>query len=191
MDQKKIGAFLKQLRKEKNLTQEQLAEKMLVSSRTVSRWETGSNMPDISILIELADYYEIDIRELINGERKSETMTEETRDVLNQVAEYTDAEKKKILKNVLIYSVCVLACLMLGFTVFKNEPADASPIYSLMYNLVKVIPPMFTLYTIWDVLKLNGNMGKHGDSKTVRIVSIVGIILGLLCIAAVFGLFLF
>lgn len=164
---------------------------MLVSSRTVSRWETGSNMPDISILIELADYYEIDIRELINGERKSETMTEETRDVLNQVAEYTDAEKKKILKNVLIYSVCVLACLMLGFTVFKNEPADASPIYSLMYNLVKVIPPMFTLYTIWDVLKLNGNMGKHGDSKTVRIVSIVGIILGLLCIAAVFGLFLF
>jgi len=50
---------------------------------------------------------------------------------------------------------------------------------------------MFTLYTIWDVLKLNGNMGKHGDSKTVRIVSIVGIILGLLCIAAVFGLFLF
>ena len=46
MDTKKIGAFLKQCRKEKNLTQEQLAEKFGVSARTVSRWETGINMPD-------------------------------------------------------------------------------------------------------------------------------------------------
>ena len=45
MDTKKIGAFLKQCRKEKNLTQEQLAEKFGVSARTVSRWETGINMP--------------------------------------------------------------------------------------------------------------------------------------------------
>lgn len=56
MDTKKIGAFLKQCRKEKNLTQEQLAEKFGVSARTVSRWKTGSNMPDLSILVELADY---------------------------------------------------------------------------------------------------------------------------------------
>ncbi|MBR3514947.1 MAG: helix-turn-helix transcriptional regulator, partial [Lachnospiraceae bacterium] len=47
MDQIKIGTFLKTLRKEKNLTQEQLAEKLGVSNRTVSRWETGTNMPDI------------------------------------------------------------------------------------------------------------------------------------------------
>ena len=47
MDQKKTGQFLKTLRKEKNITQEVLAEALNVSSRTVSRWETGSNMPDI------------------------------------------------------------------------------------------------------------------------------------------------
>ena len=51
MDQGKIGSFLRELRKEKSLTQEQLAEKFNVASRTVSRWETGSNMPDLSILI--------------------------------------------------------------------------------------------------------------------------------------------
>ena len=62
MNQKKIGEFLKQLRKEKGLTQEQLAEQFYVSGRTVSRWETGSNMPDLSVLVELADYYEVDIR---------------------------------------------------------------------------------------------------------------------------------
>ena len=50
MDQKKIGEFLKRLRKEKGLTQEQLAERFYVSSKTVSRWETGSNMPDVGTL---------------------------------------------------------------------------------------------------------------------------------------------
>ena len=50
MDQIKIGIFLKELRKEKKLTQEQLAEKLNVSGRTVSRWETGSNMPDIGMM---------------------------------------------------------------------------------------------------------------------------------------------
>ena len=55
MDQKKIGGFLKELRNEKNVTQEQLAEVLNVSGRTVSRWETGNNMPDISILVDIAD----------------------------------------------------------------------------------------------------------------------------------------
>ena len=50
MDQKKIGQFIKELRKEKGITQEKLAETFNVSVRTISRWETGSNMPDISLL---------------------------------------------------------------------------------------------------------------------------------------------
>ena len=95
MDQQKIGSFLKELRKEKNLTQEQLAEALNVSGRTVSRWETGSNMPDLSILVELADYYDIDIREIINGERKSEKMNDELKDTLKQVAEYGEEELSK------------------------------------------------------------------------------------------------
>ena len=61
MNQKKTGEFLKQLRKEKNMTQEQLAEKFYVSGRTVSRWETGNNMPDLGMLVELADFYDVDI----------------------------------------------------------------------------------------------------------------------------------
>ena len=67
MDIKKIGSLLKELRKEKGLTQEQLAEEFYVSSRTVSRWETGSNLPDIDILIGLSEYYNVDIRELLDG----------------------------------------------------------------------------------------------------------------------------
>jgi len=68
----KLGNFLKELRKEKGLTQEQFAEQFYVSSRTVSRWETGNNVPDLDILIDLADFYSVDIRELVDGERKKD-----------------------------------------------------------------------------------------------------------------------
>ena len=104
MDQIKIGAFLKELRNDNNLTQEQLAEKFGVSQRSVSRWENGNTMPDISILIELADYYEIDLRELLNGERKENTiMNKDLKETLVMVADYTDAEKEKILNQTLGY----------------------------------------------------------------------------------------
>ena len=66
MDQVKIGSFLKELRKERNLTQESLAEKLNVSNRTISRWETGSNMPDIGMLVEIAEFYDVSIPEIIN-----------------------------------------------------------------------------------------------------------------------------
>ena len=82
MNQQKIGSFLKELRKERKLTQEQLAEQFHVSNRTVSRWENGNTMPDLSILVELADFYDVDIREIIDGERKSEIMNENLKETL-------------------------------------------------------------------------------------------------------------
>lgn len=56
MDQLKIGKFLAALRKEKQMTQEQLAEQLSVARRTVSRWETGNNLPDVDMLMELSDF---------------------------------------------------------------------------------------------------------------------------------------
>ena len=94
MDQIRIGAFLKQLRKEKELTLEQLAEKLNVSNRTISRWETGSNMPDLSLLVEIADFYDVSIPEIIHGERKSETMNQEIKDAAAAMAEYSRNEVK-------------------------------------------------------------------------------------------------
>lgn len=68
MDQQKIGSFLRELRKEKPMTQEQLAEALGVSGRTVSRWETGRSLPDLDLLMVLADYYGVALRELLDGE---------------------------------------------------------------------------------------------------------------------------
>lgn len=114
MDQEKTGLFLKELRKEKGLTQEQLAEHFSVSNRSVSRWETGRNMPDLSILVELAEFYQVDIKELIDGERKSETMTEETKDTLMKVAEYTREDKKTQYYKMRT----VIGGILIGFGIF-------------------------------------------------------------------------
>ncbi|MCR5213789.1 MAG: helix-turn-helix transcriptional regulator [Eubacterium sp.] len=102
MDQKKIGGFLKELRKEKGITQEKLAEQFNVSSRTVSRWENGYNMPDLDILIEISDYYEVDLREIFNGERKSEDMNKEMKETVLQAVDYTNTEAEKYNKRVRI-----------------------------------------------------------------------------------------
>ena len=93
MNQIKIGEFLKELRKEKGLTQEQLAEQFNVSRRSVSRWETGKNMPDISLLVEIAEFYDTSIPEIINGERKSEKMNEEVKEVAETMSNYAGADR--------------------------------------------------------------------------------------------------
>jgi transcriptional regulator with XRE-family HTH domain len=103
MDQKKVGAFLKYLRREKNITQEQLAEAMSVSNRTVSRWETGSNMPDLDVIIELSDYYNVDLKEL-DGERKSEKMNQDVKETVLKVADYSNDEKMKLMKKLHFFS---------------------------------------------------------------------------------------
>lgn len=95
MDLKKIGGFLKEVRKEKGMTQEQLAETLGVSGRTISRWETGANMPDLSILIVLADYYGIEIKDILDGERKSEVMDHELKETLSKVAGYSELQKER------------------------------------------------------------------------------------------------
>ena len=122
MNQQKTGELLKRLRREKGLTQEQLAEKFYISSRTVSRWETGSNMPDVAMLIELADFYDVDIREIIDGERKSEIMDKETKDTLLKVAEYAAEEHRKAQTRVLITALVVCVTLIICTLLFMPSP---------------------------------------------------------------------
>ena len=69
MDTKMIGSFLKELRKENNMTQEQLGERIGVTNKTVSRWETGNYMPPVESLILLSDIYGISIYEILSGKR--------------------------------------------------------------------------------------------------------------------------
>ena len=69
MEQAMIGEFISACRKEKGLTQMQLAEKLNVTNRAVSKWETGKSMPDVSLMLDLCNILGITVNELLSGER--------------------------------------------------------------------------------------------------------------------------
>lgn len=100
MDQKKIGAFLKELRHEKKLTQQQLADVLGVTNRSISRWENGVNMPDFDLVIEIADYYDVSIEEILDGERKITMIDNDTKEKLLKVADYESNEKRRFSKRI-------------------------------------------------------------------------------------------
>lgn len=117
MNQAKIGAFISELRKEKELTQEQLGEKLGVSQKSISRWETGKNMPDISMLKPLSVELGITVSELIEGERQvvADKISENS---LDQIIEYTvqSREHNVVLWNDINFIttvVCILTIVLL------------------------------------------------------------------------------
>lgn len=73
----KIGMFLKELRNEKNLTQEQLGEIIGTTNKTISRWENGNYMPPIEMLVELSKFYNLSINEILSGQRLNDEVFKE------------------------------------------------------------------------------------------------------------------
>ena len=151
MDQRKIGAFLKKLRNEKGITQEQMADELGVTGRTISRWETGSNMPDISLLVEIAEFFDISIPEIIKGERKSEDMKEEAKEVAETMSDYAQAEKEQLVKSIRNLSIIGLIAFVVYIVLGKTGAYDSNNMvryfYKLSEALIYVTVVMFPLYT--------------------------------------------
>ena len=123
MDLKKIGSFLKELRKEKGITQEELAEMLYVSGRTVSRWETGTNMPDISLLVDIAEIFDVSISEIINGERKNEIMKKEVKETVLKLTDYSEAMNQKIKARLFVLTVIAIIG-MIAFVIIEVMGLD-------------------------------------------------------------------
>ncbi len=140
MNQIRIGSFLKELRKEKGLTQEQAAEKLNVSGRTVSRWETARNMPDISLLAEIAELYEVSIPEIINGERKSENMNEETRETAEVMATYAKSEKETMIKNIRNESIIGVVAMVILAVIELTDTKSYEWVEHIYFYLTALLP---------------------------------------------------
>lgn len=137
IDRTKIGDFLRALRNEKGMTQEDLAEKFGVSSRSVSRWENGNTMPELGLLVELAVFYDVDIKEMIEGERKSESMEKDVVETLTKAADYAKEEKKHAIKaKTLIASVGTL--LVISVVVLLVWFAKTVPFTSVAIQNISV-----------------------------------------------------
>lgn len=112
MNQEKIGKFISKCRKNKNLTQQELAEKLGVSDRTVGNWENGRNMPDLSLFKPLCDELDISINDLMSGERiKKEQYQEKLEE---NIVNLTVGNKKIFNKKLKIFS-SLLAFLLIIF----------------------------------------------------------------------------
>lgn len=186
MDQKKIGSFLKELRKTKNITQEQLAEQLNVSGRTVSRWETGTNMPDISLLVEISELFDVSISEIINGERKSENMNSEAKEAAQSMSDYAAHEKEIVIKEIrnlsliglialICYYIIDISKLGLTYEVFENISMYSQ---TLIYVVTLIIP----LYTTGLLSKMKRSDKNSGIPKTLLYVAsiVVAIVVAVL-----------
>lgn len=131
MDQEKIGKFIANCRKECNLTQEQVAEKLGVSNKTVSRWENGNGFPDVSLLRPLCELLNISVNELLLGERIPENnyrkkveentvrILEETGYILENSRQFVNAEKRVNCKKTIdlgFFGIIAIVFIILKLT---------------------------------------------------------------------------
>ena len=125
MEQIKTGKFIAELRKEKGMTQEQLGERLGVNSRSVSRWENGHGMPDISLLLTLADVLGVTVQELLEGSRReieSGNAGVVTYEGLHTVVQYLNQERaawKKQIDSSLKFSLLCVGTAMVLYIVFE------------------------------------------------------------------------
>ena len=126
MNQMATGKFISQKRKEKSLTQEQLAEKLGVSNKTVSKWETGKCMPDYSVVKTLCDELEITVAELMDGEKSEEksVRTYDEEQIMDLLKKMQDLEKQKELLYGVLLIVMGIALQALSHTLGGSNVKD-------------------------------------------------------------------
>ena len=126
MNQLMTGKFISQKRKEKNLTQEQLAEKLGVSNKTISKWETGKCMPDYSVIKNLCEELEITIAELMDGEETEEksVRTYDEEQIMDLLRRTQELEKQKKLIYGVLLIVMGIAIQALSHSISGSNVKD-------------------------------------------------------------------
>lgn len=110
MNQIKTGQFIAQMRKEKGMTQAQLAEILLISNKTVSKWETGKGMPEVSLMLPLCEALGINVNELLTGERiPQKNYIEKAEENMMNLVHEAQESKKKIILSAMIAVLTILS----------------------------------------------------------------------------------
>ena len=118
MENNKVGNFIAEMRKKKNLTQQQLGDKLYVTDKAVSKWERGKSLPDITLLSKLAEIFEVEVEDILSGEinknKKNINIDERIKEL--QISIET-RNKKQIKKYITIIGILII---LLSLVVFKN-----------------------------------------------------------------------
>lgn len=174
MNQEKIGKFILELRKEKDMTQQELANKLGVSDKTISKWENGRGMPDLSLMKPLCDILEISINELLTGERldKKDYQEKLEENILNTI-NYTGSKLKrtnKIFKIVIGTTVIIIGLFATMFCVDVRRMNQNKPVvfstWGYEYSPAIEIPETEIYQTIKEYLVEKGNSESLNGEKT-------------------------
>ena len=142
MDSKIIGEFIKEQRALKNLTQKQLAEKLGVTDKAISRWETGKGIPDVSLLIPLSNALEVSVHEILLGEKiEEEKKIEKYEETIVNTLTTNKKQISSLHKIIYALFVAVEVVAIYGFTI-GADPADAM---GLLLGLAFIVTPLVSL----------------------------------------------
>ena len=157
MDLIKIGRFIADCRKEKKITQEQLAEKLYITDRAVSKWERGLSLPDADKMLELCNILGISVNELLNGEKiMKEDYEKKTEELLVELAKKEEEKDKQLFANmwVLLISTFIfyVTILILGaITLGEGVP----------YGIITVVSTIIFVCVCFYALKIEVNVGYY------------------------------
>ncbi len=145
MDQIKIGKFIAECRKKQNLTQMQLSEKLNITDRAVSKWETGKSLPDSSIMLELCDILKITVNDLLYGEVVTmENYNKELENNLLEMIRQKEESDKRLLRIEIVMGICcilpLIASVIIALTVPMEEWLSAIIILASLIPLLVATP---------------------------------------------------
>ena len=157
MDQLKIGKFIADCRKRKNLTQMQLAEKLGITDKAVSKWERGVAMPDTLIMLELCDILGISVNELLSGEKiDMENNNQKTEQLLLDMAKELEKKNKTIWTSMWVIMIASMTALFAGiFVAAFLIPEGIWQLITILGSCVVFLIPCFY------ALKLEVSVGAY------------------------------
>ena len=158
MDIEKISNLIKTKRKEKNLTQEELAEIINVTEKAISRWETGRGTPDISLLIPLSNALDLDVLELLSGKEKNKNLDNS----LTTLIEYEEKSKKIKNKKPIIISIILYSIFIFLYLLYLKGT------YSINHHISYLGHIIFNLIFILIILIANWNLYTNYFDKKIE-----------------------
>lgn len=150
MNQEKIGKFIAKKRKENNITQLELSEKLGVTDRSVSNWENGKNMPDLSLFKPLCDILGITINELISGEEiNNKEYNEKLEENFINTIDYIDKknEKPNILRSIFLLIIGILGIFLSQYIFVDNEVSNYLTVICMILG-VYIVKDLFIKYKL-------------------------------------------
>ena len=172
MDQEKIGVFISTLRKEHGMTQQQLADAIGVSNKTISKWECGKGMPELALIVPLCHILQISINEFLSGEHLFENgYTEKAEVNMMNLLQETENSKKKSRSSLLAFGITVIIFLFVVlYSVITNMGISMNMLFVDMPTLLSMflVTALFLLGTNCFLYNKNTNYCRGQSSKLQR-----------------------